>query len=152
MSYISTITNQTTINYTMENSTNFNRQDTLSFISDLYKDVNGVRPRFYNFHEWSDSELEAFTDKLIAQLKENQELERLQEEADVQFFQAQIQKTIELGAGDRKTALRWLFSSQEYDQGEYVTDWDVDGFLYSQGIVHSDFGKEVRKELLEIYA
>ena len=152
MSYISTITNQTTINYTMENSTNFNRQDTLSFISDLYKDVNGVRPRFYNFHEWSDSELEAFTDKLIAQLKENQELERLQEEADVQFFQAQIQKTIELGAGDRKTALRWLFSSQEYDQGEYVTDWDIDGFLYSQGIVHSDFGKEVRKELLEIYA
>ena len=136
----------------MENSTNFNRQDTLSFISDLYKDVNGVRPRFYNFHEWSDSELEAFTDKLIAQLKENQELERLQEEADVQFFQAQIQKTIELGAGDRKTALRWLFSSQEYDQGEYVTDWDIDGFLYSQGIVHSDFGKEVRKELLEIYA
>ena len=151
MSYISTITNQTTINYTMENSTNFNRQDTLSFISDLYKDVNGVRPRFYNFHEWSDSELEAFTDKLIAQLKENQELERLQEEADVQFFQAQIQKTIELGAGDRKTALRWLFSSQEYDQGEYVTDWDIDGFLYSQGIVHSDFGKEVKKELLEIY-
>lgn len=152
MSYISTITNQTTINYTMENSTNFNRQDTLSFISDLYKDVNGVRPRFYNFHEWSDSELEAFTDKLIAQLKENQELERLQEEADVQFFQAQIQKTIELGAGDRKTALRWLFSSEEYDQGEYVTDWDIDGFLYSQGIVHSDFGKGVRKELLEIYA
>ena len=152
MSYISTITNQTTINYTMENSTNFNRQDTLSFISDLYKDVNGVRPRFYNFHEWSDSELEAFTDKLIAQLKENQELERLQEEADVQFFQAQIQKTIELGAGDRKTALRWLFSSQEYDQGEYVTDWDIDGFLYSQGIVHSDFGKEGTKELLEIYA
>ena len=130
----------------------FKRNEVLGFISDLYKDVNGVRPRFYNFHEWSDSELEAFTDKLIAQLKENQELERLQEEADVQFFQAQIQKTIELGAGDRKTALRWLFSSEEYDQGEYVTDWDVDGFLYSQGIVHSDFGKEVRKELLEIYA
>ena len=131
---------------------NFDRSEVLSFISDLYKDVNGVRPRFYNFHEWSDSELEAFTDKLIVQLKENEELERLQEEADIQFFKAQIQKTIELGAGDRKTALRWLFSSEEYDQGEYVTDWDVDGFLYRKGIVHSDFGKEVRKELLEIYA
>ena len=129
----------------------FKRNEVLSYISDLYKDVNGVRPRFYNFHEWSDSELESFTDKLIAQLKENEELERLQEEADVKRFQDQVQKTIELGAGDRKTALKWLFSSEEYDQGEYVTDWDVDGFLYSQGIVHSDFGKGVRKELLEIY-
>ena len=129
----------------------FKRNEVLSWISDLYKDVNGVRPRFYNFNEWSDSELEAFTDKLIAQLKENEELERLQEEADVKRFQDQVQKTIELGAGDRKTALKWLFSSEEYDQGEYVTDWDVDGFLYSQGIVHSDFGKGVRKELLEIY-
>ena len=129
----------------------FKRNEVLSYISDLYKDVNGVRPRGYNFHEWSDIELEAFTDKLIAQLKENEELERLQEEADVKRFQDQVQKTIELGAGDRKTAIKWLFSSEEYDQGEYVTDWDGDGFLYSQGIVHSDFGKGVRKELLEIY-
>ena len=130
---------------------NFERSDVLSWISDLYKDVNGVRPRFYNFNEWSDDELEAFTDQLEAQLKENQELDRLQEEADVKSFEDQVQKTIELGAGDRKTALRWLFSTEEYDQGEYITDWDVDGFLYRKGIVHSDLGKEVKKELLEIY-
>ena len=130
----------------------FKRSDVLSWISDLYKDVHGVRPRGYNFHEWTDAELEVYTDELIAQLKENEELDRLQQEADVKRFQDQIQKTIELGAGDRKTALKWLFSSEEYDQGEYVTDWDVDGFLYSKGIVHSDFGKQVKKELLEIYA
>ena len=130
---------------------NFDRSEVLSFISDLYKDVNGVRPRFYNFNEWSDNELEIFTDQLIAQLKENEEKERLQEIADVKSFEIQVQKTIDLGAGDRKTALRWLFSSEEYDQGEYVTDWDVDGFLYRKGIVHSDLGQEVKKELLEIY-
>ena len=129
----------------------FKRNEVLSWISDLYKDVYGIRPRGYNFNEWSDDELEAYTDQLIAQLKENEELERLQEEADVKSFEDQVQKTIELGAGDRKTALRWLFSSEEYDQGEYVTDWDVDGFLYRKGIVHSDLGKEVKKELLEIY-
>ena len=129
----------------------FKRNEVLSWISDLYKDVNGVRPRFYNFNEWSDTELEAFEAQLIAQLKENEELERLQEEADVKSFEDQVQKTIELGAGDRKTALRWLFSSEEYDQGEYVTDWDVDGFLYRKGIVHSDVGQQVKKELLEIY-
>ena len=57
----------------------------------MYKDVNGVRPRFYNFNEWSDAELEAFTDQLEAQLKENLELDRLQEEADVKSFEDQIQ-------------------------------------------------------------
>ena len=119
---------------------NFERSDVLSWISDLYKDVHGVRPRYINFKEWSDGELEVYTDKLIAQLKENEELERLQEKVDVKRFQDQVQKTIELGAGDRKTALKWLFSSEEYDQGEYVTDWDIDGFLYKNGIVHSDFG------------
>ena len=130
---------------------NFERSDVLSWISDLYKDVHGVRPRYINFNEWSDGELEVYTDKLIAQLKENEEQERLQEKANVKGFQDQVQKTIELGAGNRKTALKWLFSSEEYDQGEYVTDWDVDGFLYKKGIIHSDFGKEVKKELLEIY-
>ena len=130
---------------------NFERSDVLSWISDLYKDVHGVRPRYINFNEWSDGELEVYTDKLIAQLKENEEQERLQEKANVKGFQDQVQKTIELGAGNRKTALKWLFSSEEYDQGEYVTDWDIDGFLYKNGIVHSDFGKEVKKELLEIY-
>ena len=130
---------------------NFKRSDVLSWISDLYKDVHGVRPRYINFNEWSDGELEVYTDKLIAQLKENEEQERLQEKANVKGFQDQVQKTIELGAGNRKTALKWLFSSEEYDQGEYITEWDVDGFLYNQGIIHSDFGKEVKKELLEIY-
>ena len=57
----------------------FDRVDVLSYISDLYKDVNGVRPRWYNFHEWSDNCLEAFEAQLIAQLKEDQERERLQE-------------------------------------------------------------------------
>ena len=129
----------------------FDRVEVLSYISDLYKDVNDVRPRFYNFNEWSDNELEIFTDQLIAQLKENEEKERLQEIADVKSFEIQVQNTIDLGAGNRKTALRWLFSSEEYDQGEYVTDWDIDGFLYRKGIVHSDLGQEVKKELLEIY-
>ena len=130
---------------------NFDRVEVLSWISDLYKDVYGIRPRGYGFNEWSDAELEAFTDQLIAQLKENEDQERLQEIADVKSFEIQVQNTIDLGAGDRKTALRWLFSSEEYDQGAYVTDWDVDGFLYRKGIVHSDLGQEVKKELLEIY-
>ena len=60
---------------------NFDRVEVLSWISDLYKDVNGVRPRFYNFNEWSDNELEAFTNQLIAQLRENEKMERSEYES-----------------------------------------------------------------------
>ena len=61
----------------------FDRVDVLSWISDLYKDVNGVRPRWYNFQEWDDNCLEAFTNQLLAELKENEEKERLQEIAEI---------------------------------------------------------------------
>jgi hypothetical protein len=135
----------------MTNNT-ISRGEILNLISDLYKDVYGSRPRGYGFNEWPDAELNSFWDDLIVQLKENEETEHLQEIADVKSFEDQIQKTIDLGAKDRKTALRWLFSSEEYDQGEYVTDWDVDGFLYRKGIRHSNLGQQVKKELLEIYA
>ena len=29
----------------------FDRVEVLSYISDLYKDVNGIRPRFYDFND-----------------------------------------------------------------------------------------------------
>ena len=128
----------------------FDRVEVLSYISDLYKDVNGVRPRFYNFNDWSDAELEAFEAQLIAQLKENEELERLQEEADVKSFEELVQKTIDLGAGNRKTALRWIYEGHYEEKPDLY--WDLDCFLYERGIVHSNLGQQVKKEIQEIYA
>ena len=127
------------------------KDECLMWISDLYKDVYGIRPRGYNFHEWSFNELAGFVNDLSQQAEDDRKHEeKMEKEAEIEFNK-RIQEIIELGAGDKKTALRWLFSGDEYDQGEYVTDWDVDCFLYGKGIVHSDLGKEVKKELLEIY-
>ena len=36
------------------------RNDVMMWVSDLYKDVYGIRPRGYNFSEWSNQELEDF--------------------------------------------------------------------------------------------
>ena len=41
------------------------REDVMMWVSDLYKDVNGFRPRGYKFNEWSNQELEDFVNDLI---------------------------------------------------------------------------------------
>ena len=41
------------------------RNDVMMWVSDLYKDVYGIRPRGYNFSEWSNQELEDFVNDLF---------------------------------------------------------------------------------------
>lgn len=44
------------------------RDDIIGFISDTYKSLNGIRPRFWNFSEMSVEELTEIADRLIADL------------------------------------------------------------------------------------
>jgi len=46
----------------------WNRDDLVGYISDRYKELNGIRPRF-NWDEWSIEELEAEADSLNAQIE-----------------------------------------------------------------------------------
>ena len=76
------------------------REDVMMWVSDLYKDVYGIRPRGYNFDAFSNSELETFVNRLIEQAEE-----------EAQFIEDAEQKAINdvmsLGV-DKETALRWL--------------------------------------------
>ena len=76
------------------------REDVMMWVSDLYKDVYGIRPRGYNFNAFSDAELEKFVNRLIEQAEEEAQLI-----ADAE--QKAIEDVMSLGA-DRETALRWL--------------------------------------------
>tara|TARA_R110000822_G_scaffold72875_3_gene175155 strand:+ start:1702 stop:1878 length:177 start_codon:yes stop_codon:yes gene_type:complete len=38
--------------------------ETISIISDVYKEINGVRPRCYNFQDWTLNELDEFLESL----------------------------------------------------------------------------------------
>jgi hypothetical protein len=98
-------------------------------IWELYKSAHGVSPRFMGL--WSD-------DWTMEEL--NEELERTVRSAEIAFeeedrrkaeaieeFEAALQRTIEIGAGDRQTAFRWM--TQDYE-----------GQLATQGFIEYDFG------------
>ena len=46
----------------------WNRDDLTGYISDRWKELNGIRPRF-NWDEWSTEELETECDRLSAQIE-----------------------------------------------------------------------------------
>ena len=57
---IKVMTNSNT--FSISNQSQFD--ECLMWVSDLYKDVYGIRPRGYNFHNWSFQELTDFVNDL----------------------------------------------------------------------------------------
>ena len=82
------------------------KDECLMWISDLYKDVYGIRPRGYNFHEWSFNELSNFVNDLSEEREREEEYERKAEEKA-------IEGVMSLGC-NKKTALRWLDQADAY--------------------------------------
>lgn len=83
------------------------REDIMMWVSDLYKDVYGIRPRSYNFSEWSNQELEDFVNDLI-EISEKEAAEELE------YVHKAIKDVISVGAEDKETALRWLDQADAY--------------------------------------
>jgi len=94
------------------------RNDVMMWVSDLFKDVNGFRPRGYKFNEWSNQELEDFVNDLI----EVSEKQAAEERA---WENKAINDVISVGADDKETALRWLDQADAYfmyGDDEFYTD------------------------------
>ena len=90
------------------------KNECLMWVSDLYKDVYGFRPRGYNFEAWSFQELTDFVNGLSEEAEKEAEYERQMEEKA-------IEDVMSLGV-DKKTALRWLDDADAH----YV--WNDDEF------------------------
>ena len=86
----------------------------LMWISDLYKDVYGFRPRGYNFEAWSFQELTDFVNRLLKQSEEEEKYEK-------QLEEKAIKDVMSLGC-DKETALRWL------DDADAHYTWNDDEF------------------------
>jgi len=97
-----------------------------SCLSDLFKDVHGCRPRHYN-EFMTQSEFHNEVCHLQTQLVQVELSEQQYHANSKKEFEQSISQTIDSGAGNRATALRWLLDS---DEPEY-TLWDF-------GISHSD--------------
>lgn len=116
--------------------------------SDLHKDVYGFRPRGTAMDNWDmmgPTRKQAYWDKLCAELEANNISEKQQAENAVTRFEARIKDVIELGAGNRTNALLWMTSSEKFFHSQ-----SVEHFVWEQGILFTDYGKQLVKDLCEI--
>lgn len=85
-----------------------------SLYSDLFKDVNGYRPRHLSAHQWANEELLAkWVDDLGAELEEKINFEKAAEIRAIKEFEVRIETLIATGAKCRETAIRWLHDANE---------------------------------------
>jgi hypothetical protein len=116
--------------------------------SDLHKDVYGFRPRGTMMEDWDSMEpaqKQAYWDNLCAELEANNISEKQQAEDAVARFEARIKDVIELGAGNRTNALLWMTGSEKFFHSQ-----SVEHFVWEQGILFTDYGKQLVKDLCEI--
>lgn len=119
------------------------RDDALNYISDLHKSVYGHRPSRDMFFDFSNEELGQEIENLEKLAKEEEEREINWELESIDDFEKLIQKTIDSGAKNRETAVRWLYDAEDY--------YDISHFLYKYDIRgYTEKGFELKKEIEKI--
>jgi hypothetical protein len=113
--------------------------------SDFHKDVYGYRPRDHRFYAECDEEKQSIWDELGLTFKENQKAERIAEFKAIENLETAIQGIINLGAEDRSVALRWMTQNETFCHSQDVEHW-----VWNQGVLFTDYGKVLLKELLEV--
>ena len=108
-------------------------EDAYSYISDASKGVQGVRSRF----DWSEFTLVQLCmqgDRWSERVLESIQEDKIREDEAIAEFEGTIAATIESGAGDRKTAIRWLKEAYTDDDDGY---FDERYFLYHHELPYS---------------
>ena len=91
-------------------------------ISDLHKDAYGFRPSESFWSDWlsySNDEKQKVWDWMVVRVEESIDEEAREQQASIARFEALVAKNIEVGAGDRETALRWIMDASDCDG-----DWE----------------------------
>ena len=117
-------------------------------ISDLHKDAYGFRPSQRFFDDWSTytpAEKQECWDIMCRDMEQAWAEEKVQEAADVAKFEDRVQDVISIGAGNRTTALEWIVGQETFYHSQ-----DVEHFVWQQGILFTDYGKKLIKEIAAI--
>ena len=122
------------------------RESLILMYSDFHKDAYGFRPRTVNVYAMSTEALEEDYAEFERVCKENQEADAIAEAQADLAFQTLITNTIQMGAGDEVTALRWIAEGAVEQYG-----YDYEHFLWSQGIAYSAYGKAMAKKIAPIW-
>jgi hypothetical protein len=122
----------------------YERHCLIGEISDASKDAYGFRLRL----DWDSMSLEELRDeasRVWQYAVAEAELEQEREKLDLEDFKALVQQTIDMGAGDEETALRWLTQGETFYHGQCVESW-----VHKQGILFTDYGRELVKRLKDL--
>lgn len=113
--------------------------------SDLFKEVNGFRPRGHNWDDMSNEEKQKMWDEMCEAAEENEKQAQLAADADVYRFESGVQKIMEIGAKTREDALRWMSQNERFYTGQCVEQW-----VWDHGILFTDYGRKLVDELSKI--
>ena len=116
--------------------------------SDLFKDVNGFRPRGSLMDDWNDRtprQKQELWNALCDELEENNKREKDEAAKAVDAFENTVQAFITFGAGDRVNALRWMTQNEVFNHSQ-----DVEHFVWNEGILFTEYGKQLVADLINI--
>ncbi len=120
------------------------RFEYIQVYSDYHKDAYGFRPR-YNYSDYTLEQLVADFERFGKVFDENQRQAEIEQKRNLEAFESRIASTIQLGANDRQTALKWICDGDEVDA------WDISYYLWKQGISSYDGdGNKLEVEILEV--
>ena len=121
---------------------------TTELFSDLHKDVYGYRPRGAAMEDWNSRtprQKNELFNALCDELEEVTRDEKRQADRNLFEFTGLIMDMIELGAKDRETALRWMTQDHKFHSEQDVSHW-----VWAHGILFTEYGKQLVKDLLKI--
>jgi len=88
---------------------------------DFYKDVHGIRPRWMNYDDMTEAELEAELEQLGRESEIQAREEQCQQEAAAHDFETRVQMLLGAGAKTREQAIKWIHEAEGSDgDDEYL--------------------------------
>ena len=121
-----------------------NRDDLLSIISDMGKEIHGTRPSISRYNSMTESELRAEIERLQPMVDEAISHEQMIDAVCITRFNDEVSTFIQQGAANRTTAIKWMLQAQGYDQ----TRENADHICYNNGInPYIPAGKEIFEEV-----
>lgn len=120
------------------------REELIHSYSDYHKEAYGFRPRF-DYSNLSTEELKKDFAYFGSMVEENIAREEKAEKKAIQAFENQVRETLELGAENRRQALRWITQSSKFYSHQCVEDW-----VWERGFLFTDFGRNLVEELTSI--
>ena len=90
----------------------YTRYNTACYVVDVHKEVWGHKPDWSHLMTLTSRELNQFAEELSVQANLQSEMDAQEEEDNAKDFEALVEKTMESGAKDRQTALRWVLDAE----------------------------------------